>query len=120
MIAVIDISSVVRHTCFDVFSEAGMPAAVFYSTQTFANSGAIFTADRLVLGRTQFCRTKCEALRWASTIRPGLPTLLLDPYRVELRSLLEVCTDCIDRSPGNNSSACLEAFRVAVDMGLLR
>jgi hypothetical protein len=119
MIAVIDISSEVRHICFDVLSEADKPAVVFYSTQTFVNSGAIFKADRLVLGRTRFCRTRCEALRWASTIRPSLRTVLLDPYRIELRSLSETCTDSIDRLPGNSSSARLEAFRGALGIGLL-
>jgi hypothetical protein len=35
--------------------------------------------------------------------------LLLEPYQIELRSLLEVCAESIERSPGYNSSACLEA-----------
>jgi hypothetical protein len=118
MIAVIDVSSVIRHICFEVLSKVDKPVAVFYSVQTFINSGAVLDARRLVLGQTNFPRTVCEVLRLASAIRPGLCTLLLDPCRIELRSLREVCTESINRSP-DNTSVCLDSFRKALDLGLL-
>jgi hypothetical protein len=120
MIAVIDINSEVRHECFKALSEDGIPVAVFHSTQTFVDSGAIFETRLLLLGQTRPCRSQCDSLRWARTMRPHLDTLLLKPLQLSIRSLSSVCNDP-DESPEHNEClASLEAFRRARHFGLLR
>lgn len=90
MIAVIDTASSVRHACFNALTEMGYPVVVFYSPDTFINSGAIYSASVLVLGETRVGRTRSEALLWASVVRPDLHTLLLGPGEIQLIHLCEL------------------------------
>jgi hypothetical protein len=117
MIAVIDKASEVRHTCTEALAALGQPAAAYYSTQSFVNSGAIFTSDLLILGRTRSCRTQCEALQWAKTVRPNLKTILLHPDCVEQRLLFHAC-ESVD-SLADDASVCLDVFWKALNSGNL-
>jgi len=90
MIAVIDNSSSVRHACFNALTEIGHSVTVFYSPETFIDSGTIYAVDLLVLGGMRVCRTKSEALQWAGSVRPNLRTLLLGYGEIELKHLCEL------------------------------
>lgn len=119
MIAIIDTNSGVRRACYQALSNERVSVAVFFSVVTFVDSGAFFQAELLVLGKTRVCRTKCETFRWASSVRPDLRTLLLNPMRLGIRSLLEVCNEPSDRLAENDCFRSLDAFRRARDLGLL-
>ena len=119
MISVIDNTSCVRHACFDSLTALGQFVAVFHSPETFVDSGAIFGTDLLILGRTRFCRTKCEALRWASTVRPNLKTFLLHPDCMEWRPLRQLCEDGGPPVVIDNASNCMEILREALESAAL-
>jgi hypothetical protein len=119
LITVIDNTSCVRHACFDSLTALGQFVAVFHSPETFVDSGAIFATDLLILGRTRSCRTKCEALRWASAVRPDLGTFLLHPDCTEWRPLRELCEEGSLPILDDNPSRCLEILRKALDSGVL-
>jgi hypothetical protein len=120
MIAIIDMNSDVRRECYHMLSSEHISVAVFYSAMTFVGSGALYEAGLLALGKTRSCRTNCEMLRWASEVRPDLRTLLLNPLRLCIRPLLEVCNDPSDRLAENDWCVSLDAFRQARNLGLLR
>src|ERR1700733_8243304 len=109
MISVIDNTSTLRHACFNALTTLGHSVATFHSPETFVNSGAIYTSNLLILGRTRLCRTKCEALQWASAVRPDLRTLLLHPDYIELRHLLAICGGKDDVTLNTDPSLCLNA-----------
>jgi hypothetical protein len=90
MIAVIDTASSVRHTCFNTLTEMGISVAVFHSPDTFVNSGAIYKASLLILGKTRVCLTKSEPLIWAGFVRPHLRTVLPGLGEIELWQLGEI------------------------------
>jgi hypothetical protein len=119
VISVIDNSSSLRHACFDALTALGQSVAVFHSPETFVDSGAIFATDLLILGRTRSCITQCEALQWASVVRPDLNALLLDPGRIELRRLRHLCEEGGSSISDDNAAICMETFRKALAAGLL-
>jgi hypothetical protein len=119
LITVIDNTSCVRHACFDSLTALGQFVSVFHSPETFVDSGAIFGTDLLILGRTRFCRTKCEALRWASTVRPNLKTFLLHPDCTEWRPLGQLCEEGSLPVLNDNPSNCLDILRKALEAGVL-
>jgi hypothetical protein len=119
MISVIDNTSCVRHACFDSLTALGQFVAVFHSPETFVDSGAIFGTDLLILGRTRSCRTKCEALRWAGTVRPNLKTFLLHPDCTEWRPLHQLCEDGGLPVVIDNASNCMQILRKALESGAL-
>ena len=120
MIAIIDMNSDVRHGCFHMLSKENIAVAVFYSALTFVNSGAVYVTEILALGKTRSCRTSCDTLRWASSVRPELRTLLLNPMRLCIRPLPEVCRDLSDRLAEIDSSVSLDALRQAHTLGLFK
>lgn len=120
MIAIIDMNSEVRHECYHLLSDEHISVAVFHSALTFVDSGALYGAGLLALGKTRRCRTNCETLRWASRVRPDLRTLLLNPMRLCIRPLLEVCNDPSDGLAENECCVSLDALRQAYNAGLLR
>ena len=120
MIAVIDIRSEVRHTCFDALTELGEAVEAFCSPQTFINSGAIAKADMLILGQTSLCRTTHECLQWASVLRPDLKTIILGPDCLDVESLDGLFGRQTSRTPGSTALARREAFYNALDSGVFR
>jgi hypothetical protein len=119
MISVIDNTSTLRHACFNALATLGHPVVAFHSPETFVNSGAIYNSNLLILGRTRLCPSKCEALQWASAIRPNLRTLLLHPDCIELRHLLQICKSENGVPPDADSSLCLNTFWRALESGVL-
>lgn len=119
MITLIDIRREVRHTCFHTLSRAGAAVAVFHSVQRFVDCNALFRTHLLLVGEIRPSWRDCRLLRWAGTVRPQLPTLLLIPHRVETQPLCEVCGMDRQESAAINCSDALQAFHNALDQGLL-
>lgn len=118
MIALIDVNSAVRHACVEAFSKINESVSVFYSAQTFVDSGAFYKTKLLVLGKTHPSRTHCCTFRWATSVRPYLKTFLLDSRRLEMRRLLDVCNDRSQHLVCDHHSCRIEACRNALAMGL--
>lgn len=114
MIALIDTTSSVRRACFDALTEMGHSAAVFHSPETFINSGAIYAADLLIVGKTRICRTQSEALQWAGTVRPNLRTLLLGYGLIELKGLCQLYEMKGDDTPQADVCDYLTEIRMAL------
>jgi hypothetical protein len=76
-ICLIDTCSSVRHLGFDLFSAIGYDVNVFYSPETFVNSGATASVDILILGHMRMCLTENETLRWVGAYRPNIKTIML-------------------------------------------
>jgi DNA-binding NtrC family response regulator len=119
MVALIDNSSAVRRACYDMLTSAGRPVTVFYSPETFVNSGAVNETDLLIIGRIRSSLQECEAIRWASVVRPELKTLLLNRTCEDLPSLIQLC-HCADPLYGVDSpETCVEALKRALTSGAL-
>jgi hypothetical protein len=99
MIAVIDTASRVRHACFNTLTKLGYPVVVFHSPDTFINSGTIYKATLLIIGKTRVPLAESEGLQWARSVRPSLRILVLGPREISLKQLHEL----FEREASENS-----------------
>jgi hypothetical protein len=115
VISVIERTSKVRRACFDAIEAIGEQVRIFYSVQSFVDTGAIFASDVVVLGLLPLCTQQCEPLLWASSVRPKLTTLLLGEASTLKRNLSDVCDEAriisVDDDP---------AFRIAAIQRIAR
>ena len=89
-ICLIDTSSAVRHLCSDMFSAIGYDLCVFYSPETFAYSGAVATADILILGHTRMRLAENKTLRAVGTYRPEIRTIVLGDSQALIHRLSDL------------------------------
>lgn len=114
MISLIDCTSRVRHACFDAITALGQSVNVFYSPESFVNSGVLFRTDVLILGTTRFCRTESEPLRWASVVCPELKTILLVSNGIELCLLSDACNAVSSSHFTTDSASQLDVLKTAL------
>jgi hypothetical protein len=120
VISVIEKTSHVRKACFEAIDSIGESVRVFYSIQSFVDTGAIFTSDLVVLGRIPFCTFECEPLRWASSVRPDLATLLLGQSPYVKRWLSEVYEEARVISCEDDPAFRVNAIRKIANCGILQ